>query len=156
MEFIIFLGAKEKEILNLIYQAKFSVEENTPLCLLGDKFFGFFKRNQKRIVICTKNAMKIGGYYMPKTLSQRDDTYNKTSTIIKKALRHEAVHVAQECNTGSVLNPKKVKKIVFNKYKSEALNSSTLISGNKEKEIEAYWMQDRPKDVINSLKIYCL
>ena len=35
MEFIDFLNSKEKEILNLIYQANYSAEENTPLCLLG-------------------------------------------------------------------------------------------------------------------------
>ena len=50
-------------MIDLIYKAKFTIEENTPLCLLGDKFFGFLKLKQKSVVICTENAKKIGGYY---------------------------------------------------------------------------------------------
>ncbi len=151
-----FLSAKEKEILDLVYKAKFSVEENTPLCLLGDKFFGFLKKKQKRIVICTQNAMKLGGYLMPRSSYRNQDDYDKTSVIIRKALRHEAVHVAQYCNNGKVLNPKKVQKINFHGNKLDSLNSSTLISANRLKEVEAYWMQDRPRKVISSLKKYCL
>ena len=59
MEFLLFLSGIDKEILALIRKADFTVEENTPLCLLGKKFFGFLKREQRSIVICTKNAIDI-------------------------------------------------------------------------------------------------
>ena len=59
MEFLLFLTAKEKEILELIYKAQFSVEENTPLCLLGKKYVGFVKKRQKTVVICTQNIKSV-------------------------------------------------------------------------------------------------
>ena len=62
MEFLLFLSSRDKEILELINRARFSVEENTPLCLMGKKYFGFLKKRQRRVVICTKNAMDAGGY----------------------------------------------------------------------------------------------
>ena len=57
MEFLLFLTAKEKEILELIYKAGFTVEENTPLCLIGKKYVGFTKKWQRSVVICTQNIM---------------------------------------------------------------------------------------------------
>ncbi len=153
MEFLLFLTAKDKEILDLIYKANFSVEENTPLCLLGEKFFGFLKKKQRKVVICTKNAMNIGGYFIPKS---RGEDYNQTSIYIRTALRHEAVHVAQSCNNGQPLNLFKDKKIKLHPYKKDALKKSTLVSGSREKEREAYWMEDKPKLVRSALIKYCL
>ena len=46
------LADKEKEILNYIYKAGFQVEENTPLCLLSKKFFGFLKKEKKTVEVC--------------------------------------------------------------------------------------------------------
>ena len=40
--------------------------------------------------------------------------------------------------------------------KLKALNSSVQISGNHEKEIEAYVMEDKPRKVKEILKTYCL
>ncbi len=154
MEFLLFLNAKEKQILNLIYETGFKVEENTPLCLLGKKYFGFTKRAQKTIVICTRNAMEFGGYFMPKVT--RGNNYDQTGIQIRRALRHEAVHVAQSCNKGKPLNIINDKKLKIHPYKYEALRSSTEISGSNAKEYEAYAMEDKPKIVISALKKYCL
>ena len=153
MEFIDFLNSKEKEILSLIYNAGYSVEENTPLCLLGKKYFGFLKKEQKRVVICTMNAKDIGGYLIPRTIDRSN--YSPTKIYINRALRHEAIHVAQGCNNGEVLNMIKDKNLKMNKYKLEALKGSTLISGNQMKEEEAYTLEDKPKLVIEALKKYC-
>ncbi len=154
MEFIAFLSTKDKEILDLLYKAKFSVEENTPLCLLGEKFFGFLKKEQKIVVICTKNAMKIGGYRLPKVGHGND--YDPTKLYIRRALRHEAVHVAQNCKKGTILSKKELDKINLHPYKQEALKGSTRISRERNKEFEAYWMEDRPNLVRNALKKYCI
>ena len=154
MEFLLLLSANDKEIMDLIYKTGFSVEENTPLCLLGDKFFGFYKKKQQTVVICTKNAMKVGGYSIPK--NRIHDDYNQTSIYIRRALRHEAVHVAQSCNNGKPLKMNGEKGYKLHPYKIDALKNSTMLSGNREKEYEAYWMEDRPKLVIKSLKKYCL
>ena len=40
--------------------------------------------------------------------------------------------------------------------KLKALNSSVRISGNYEKELEAYIMEDRPRTVRKMLNKYCL
>tara|TARA_Y100001968_G_scaffold333488_1_gene396606 strand:- start:292 stop:756 length:465 start_codon:yes stop_codon:yes gene_type:complete len=153
MDFIMFLGVKEKEILELLYKAKFKVEENTPLCLIGENYFGFFKREQKTIVICTNNAMKRGGYHLPR--SSREDYFDKTGIYIRRALRHESVHVAQKCNGGSIKEAFNVEKIKIHPFKNEALIGSTSISGRKDRELEAYWLEDKPKKVIYILKKYC-
>ena len=44
----------------------------------------------------------------------------------------------------------------INKNKLKALYSSVRISGNLEKEIEAYVMEDKPRKVKEAIKKYCL
>ena len=151
MEFILFLSKIDKEIIELINKSNHSIEENTALCLLDKKFVGFYKNREKAIVICTKNAKKLGGY-------RKDKRYDnhKTNIYIRRALRHEATHLVQSCNnnkpTGVIKNMRD--KIHIGKLK--ALNSSVQISGNHEKEIEAYVMEDKPRKVKEILKTYCL
>ena len=62
MEFLLFLTSKEKEILELIEKAGFSIEENTALCFLGENYVGFTKKRQKAVVICTNNILHMYGY----------------------------------------------------------------------------------------------
>ena len=153
LEFLVFLTAKDKEIVDLVYKAKFSFEENTALCLLGKRYFGFTKNKQKRVVICTNNAMEIGGHFMPRSNIQ--DNSDRTYLYIRRVLRHEAVHVAQSCNEGKALNMFPKEKMRIHPYKENALKGSAKLSGKREKEIEAYWMEDKPRYVINALKKYC-
>ena len=152
LEFILFLSSTDKKILNSLYKAGFKLEENTIPCLLGERFFGFIKKSERTIIICTKNAMKIGGHFIPKTTNDWDPT----KIYIRKALRHEATHAAQVCNNGRLLNMVKKDKMILHPYKKEALEGSTRLSGNREEEYEAYWMEDRPKLVLQALKKYCL
>ncbi len=154
MEFLEFLTTKDKQVLELITKAGFSVEENTPLCLLGEKFFGFLKKKQKTVVICTRNAKQVGGYFLPGIDKEND--YNPTRIYITRALRHEAVHVAQSCKRGNLLSAAQAKMIELHPFKKKALKGSTRVSGNKKNELEAYWMEDKPRLVINALKKYCL
>ncbi len=154
MEFLAFLGENEIEIIRLIEKSGYSAEENTPLCLIGKEYVGFLKKKQKRIVICTNNAKQREGY---RNVNQkRIDRFKRTSIHIRKALRHEAVHVAQECNGGYLVNSKTT--LTLNPGKINALKGSIKISGeeDKEKEKEAYMLEDRPKLIINKLKKYCL
>ncbi|ABX08637.1 hypothetical protein [Prochlorococcus marinus] len=153
MEFLLFLGSQEKEILELVYKANYSVEENTPLCLLGEKYFGFLKKDQKRIVICTENAKSHGGYNLSRSIGYQDDY--KTGLMIRRAIRHESVHVAQECNNGNLLNLKNKKNAKISEQKLGALKGSVKLTGNLEKEYEAYLIEDQPRKVIAALKKYC-
>ncbi len=153
MEFLLFLSSIDREILELVYKADFKVEENTPLCLLGKRYFGFLKRGQKTVVICTRNAINIGGHSIPKL--NHDEDNSMTPMYIRRALRHEAVHVAQHCNNGKTVNIVNGKKIQIHPFKKKALENSTKVSGNRERELEAYWMEDRPKLVKSALIKYC-
>tara|TARA_B100000945_G_scaffold80323_1_gene61993 strand:- start:875 stop:1333 length:459 start_codon:yes stop_codon:yes gene_type:complete len=152
MEFIHFLDRIEIDIIRMVEQAGYSTEENSSICLLSEKYAGFLKKKEKTIVICTDNAKKITGYTIKKM--RTTDTFERTAIHIKKAVRHEAVHVAQECNDGKLLDIKK--KLSINLSKFEALKVSSKISGEDEKERQAYILEDKPKLVKKELIKYCL
>tara|TARA_Y100001968_G_scaffold28829_1_gene22304 strand:+ start:882 stop:1340 length:459 start_codon:yes stop_codon:yes gene_type:complete len=152
MEFITYLDKIEIEIISIVKKAGYSIEENTPLCLLGKDYVGFLKKRQKTIVICTDNAKNREGY---KYLNRKnDDIKRRIGLHLKKAIRHESVHVAQSCNKGNILNKKKY--LSMNPTKENALKGSMKISSNKNKEIEAYVLEDKPKLIKEELKKYCL
>ena len=152
MEFIGFLDRTEVEIIRMVEKAGYITAENTELCLLGKNYVGFFNRKKKEIVICTGNAKEREGY----TISRKNnkEIFEKTALHIKKAIRHEAVHVAQECNNGNLL--KIDGKLSMNSAKINALNGSTKISGEEEKERQAYILEDRPRLIKKILRRYCL
>tara|TARA_Y100001968_G_scaffold45972_1_gene36089 strand:+ start:1873 stop:2331 length:459 start_codon:yes stop_codon:yes gene_type:complete len=152
MEFIAFLDKIEIEIIRLIEEVGYSTEENTQLCSLGKDYVGFLNIKQKKIVICTNNAKEREGY---KHKRRKDrDSFERTALHIKKAIRHEAIHVAQECNNGNLLEIKK--NLSMNPSKISALKGSTKISGDERKEIQAYILEDKPKLVKKELEKYCL
>ena len=151
MEFILFLSKIDKEIIELINKSNHSIEENTSLCLIDKKYVGFFKRREKAIVICTENAKKLGGYR-----EDNRDNNHKTNIYIRRALRHEATHLVQSCNNNKPTGVIKNIEDKIHKSKFKALNTSVQISGNYEKELEAYVMEDKPRKVKEILKSYCL
>ena len=154
MEFIIFLSKLDKEIIDLIKKTNYSLEENTVLCNLDKKFIGFHKKKERTIVICTKNAKEISNFREEKNSHKHEN--HKTKIYLRRALRHEATHLAQSCNNNRVTGLVKNIEKKIHKGKLNALNSSIEISGNKMKELEAYIMEDKPKKVIKAIKKYCL
>ena len=155
MEFIIFLSKLDKEIVELVRKANYSIEENSPICLINKKYIGFHNKTEKLIVICTGNAKKITNFRKKQLLNK--DNNHKTELYIKKALRHEAAHMIQSCNNNKIIgNIEEIKK-KLNKNKIKALKSSMMISGsNLNREFEAYLMEDKPHKVIKAIKRYCL
>ena len=152
MEFVDFLDKKEIEIIKIVEQAGYKIEENKPLCLVSNKYVGFLNKRKKVLIICTNNAKKREGYTI---LRKKDkDTFERTALHIKKALRHEAVHVAQECNNGNLLNIDE--KLSISPLKLKALNESIKISGEREKERQAYILENKLKLVEKVLRKYCL
>ena len=151
MEFILFLNKIDREIIELIYKSNHSIEENTELCLIDKKFVGFYKKREKKIVICTQNAKKLGGYREDK----RYDNH-KTNLYIRRALRHETTHLVQSCNNNKPIGVIKNIEDKIHKGKLKALKSSVRISGDLDKELEAYVMEDRPRKIKEILKSYCL
>ncbi len=152
MEFIDFLDRTELEIIKMVENAGYKTAENKKLCLISENYVGFLNMRKKEIVICTNNAKKREGYTLLRKKDQ--DTFRRTALHIKKALRHEAVHVAQECNEGNLL--KIDRKLSMNPSKIKALNGSLRISGEEEKERQAYILEDKPRLIKNELKKYCL
>ena len=152
MEFVDFLDKKEIEIIKIVEQAGYKIEENKQLCLVSNNYVGFLNKRKKVLIICTNNAKKREGYTI---LRKKDkDTFERTALHIKKALRHEAVHVAQECNNGNLLNIDE--KLSISPLKLKALNESIKISGEREKERQAYILENKPKLVEKELRKYCL
>ena len=151
MEFILFLSKIDREIIALINKANHSIEENTSLCHINKKFVGFFKRREKSIIICTENAKKLGGYREKKNYDN-----HKTRLYIRRALRHEVTHLIQSCNNNKITGDIKNIEDKIHKTKLKALNSSVQLSGNYNKELEAYVMEDKPRKVKEMLKKYCL
>ena len=152
MEFVDFLDKNEIEIIKIVEQAGYKTEENEPLCLVSNNYVGFLNKRKKVLIICTNNAKKREGYTI---LRKKDkDTFERTALHIKKALRHEAVHVAQECNNGNLLNIDE--KLSISPLKLKALNESIKISGEREKERQAYILENKPKLVEKELRKYCL
>ena len=152
MEFVDFLDKKEIEIIKIVEQAGYKIEENKALCLISNNYVGFLNKRKKVLIICTNNAKKREGYTI---LRKKDkDTFKRTALHIKKALRHEAVHVAQECNNGNLLNIDE--KLSMSPLKLKALNESIKISGEREKERQAYILENKPKLVEKELRKYCL
>ena len=152
MEFLQFLDREEIEILRMVEKAGYSTEENTSECLLGEEYVGFFKKRQKKIIICTNNVKRKEGYTLLR--NRNSDRFERTAKHIKKALRHEAVHVAQECNGGKLLDIKK--RLSMNPAKIDALKGSKKISGEEEKERQAYILEDKPNLLKKEFKKYCL
>tara|TARA_B100001250_G_scaffold147739_1_gene126527 strand:+ start:64 stop:561 length:498 start_codon:yes stop_codon:yes gene_type:complete len=152
MEFIEFLDRTEVEIIKMVEKAGYKTAENTKTCLLSENYVGFLNRRKKEIIICTRNAKRREGY----TLLRKNNKviFERTALHIKKALRHEAVHVAQECNDGKLLRIDR--KLSMNPSKIKALNGSIRISGEEDKERQAYILEDKPRIVKNELRKYCL
>ena len=155
MEFIIFLGKLDKEILNLLIKANYVIEENKVECLLNRNIKGLHNFEQNKIIICTENAKRKTNYRSIKQ-QQRKDNF-KTERAIRKALRHEATHVIQKCNDNKIVGDLIKLESKLHQSKRKALKFSTNnFSGTYAKEVEAYVLEDKPKKVKNLIKKYCL
>ena len=155
MEFIIFLGKLDKEILDLLVKANYIVEENKIECLLNKEIKGIHNFKENKIIICTENAKRKTNYRSKKREPNKDNF--KTERAIRKALRHEATHAIQKCNKNKIVEDIKKLETKLHPSKRKALEFSTLkFSGKYEKELEAYVLEDKPKKVKSLIKKYCL
>ena len=155
MEFIIFLSKLDKEILDLSIKANYIVEENKIECVLNKEIKGLHNFEENKIIICTENAKRKTNYRNKKQLPNKNNF--KTEKAIRKALRHEATHAIQKCNNNKNVGDINELESKLHQSKRKALEFSTSnFSGNYEKEVEAYVLEDKPKKVKNLLKKYCL
>ena len=72
MEFIIFLSKLDREILELLTQANYVVEENKIECRLNKDIKGLHNSKERKIIICTDNAKRKTNYREKKYNSDND------------------------------------------------------------------------------------
>ena len=155
MEFIIFLSKLDKEILDLLTQVNYTVEENRIECLLNKEIKGLHNFEKNKIIICTENAKRKTNYRNNKQFKKKDNF--KTELAIRKALRHEATHAIQKCNNNKTVGDIKELEKKLHQSKRKALEFSTsTFSGTYAKEVEAYVLEGKPKKIKNLIKVYCL
>ena len=133
MEFLLYLAPLGKEIINSVMLANYNVRENAPICR-NKEIVGYIK--SKDFVICTNNIK---------------NTVSPVSYYVNETVYHEATHVAQYCK-GSKLN------IVtyLDKNKEDNVARSLKVSNSSSSyETEAYYLEDKPKEVLHYLKKFC-
>lgn len=133
MEFLLYLTPLGKEIINSVMLANYNVRENAPICR-NKEIVGYIK--SKDFVICTNNIK---------------NTVSPVSYYVNETVYHEATHVAQYCK-GSKLN------IVtyLDKNKEDNVARSLKVSNSSSSyENEAYYLENKPKEVLHYLKKFC-
>jgi hypothetical protein len=133
MQFLLYLTPAGQEIISTIMRRNYNVLENAPICR-NKEIFGIVQT--PNFVICLNNIKN--------TISPVDHYVNET-------VYHEAVHVAQACKK----KPLGV-EVSLDAYKMNDVVRSTKIAGiYPVYESEAYFLEDKPEQVLYYLKKFC-
>lgn len=123
-----------QQIINSVIKAKFNVRENAPLCKKHNEIYGY--AFNKDFVICTTNIK---------------NDISPVSHYVNETVYHEAVHIAQTCKR----KPLGIKPTLsFEKMN----NVNRSVKYNKDAftlEVEAYYLEDKPEEVLSYLQKYC-
>ena len=133
MEFLLYLTPVGRQIISTIIQRNYNVKENAPICR-NKEIMGTVQT--PNFVICLnniKNGVSPVDYYVNETVY------------------HEAVHVAQACKkkplgVNVALDPYKMNDVV----RSVKIGNSYPVY-----ESEAYFLEDKPEQVLYFLKKFC-
>jgi hypothetical protein len=141
MDYVAYLNPITMEVHQLVQQ-KVRIVENGSVCNKFD-IFGFFDTRKRELTICTSRILRFG-----------DSARHINETIL-----HESVHVAQACKGG------------FRTMHAFGLNSSDMVlTASREQDLkmygrfdrhhraverEAFWMEDKPNEVLYVVKKYC-
>ena len=134
MEFLLYLTSTGQEIINKVQSMNYNVTQNSAICRNAD-IFGYKTSNE--FIICLSNIK---------------NSISPVKHYVNETVYHEAVHVAQSCkgSTLGMLTP-------LSQYKNIDVNNSIKVSGaNHTYEREAYYLEDKPKEVLKYLKKYCI
>lgn len=146
MEFLLYLTPIGNQILNKMISAKFHIYENSGPCLTKE-IFGYTDYPNK-FYICT-NRIKSYGH----------DPY----VMVNETLQHEAIHASQFCRQKktfglwSTIGPSK-KNMILSDRKRKEIEMSINMSKNTSaynQEYEAFYFEDKPKEVLNYVKKFC-
>jgi hypothetical protein len=133
MEFLLYLTPTGQEIISSIMLKNYNIRQNAPVCR-NKELFGLLKSPD--FVICLDNIK------------------NKISPVkhyVNETVYHEAVHVAQSCKRGKLgVNAS------LDQYKLNDVMRSVKATGSYAVyETEAYYLEDKPEEVLYHLKKYC-
>jgi len=141
MLFPLYLSPEGIDVYNMISK-KIRVVENAPICKKYD-IFGFYNSTQKSLTMC-----------MDKIKS-----YGNIRTNVQETLMHESTHVAQSCKTNfKYLSAFGISKSNMHLTYQKENDLKKVISFNpnlKQIDREAFWMEDKPKQVLYYLKKFC-
>ena len=140
MLFPYYLTPEGKQIVELVAKAHFQVKENISWCA-GDNYAGAVIRENKTFFICTKTILKG----------------SNPNQYLNETVYHEAVHVVQACRG---MNPIGIplSQMPLSSKKMGDINRSISLTKKKwmrQMEHEAFWLEDKPKQVIYYLKKFC-
>jgi hypothetical protein len=140
MQFPLYLTSEGKQILDLVAKAHFNIRENISWCADGSYYGATIKEN-KTFFICTKTILKGPD---PKR-------------YLNETVYHEAVHVAQQCKGMKPIGIP-ISQMPLPSNKINDIQKSISLVKNKSMgrmEHEAFWLEDKPKQVIYYLKKFC-
>ena len=134
MEFLLYLTSTGQEIINIVRSINYNVTQNSAICRNTD-ILGYKSSNE--FTVCLNNIK---------------NNISPVNHYVNETVYHEAVHVIQSCK-GSFLGI----QTPLSQYKNTDVNNSIKISrGNPTYEREAYYLEDKPAEVLKYLKKYCL
>ena len=134
MEFLLYLTPVGQQIMSRVISMNYTIRENAPICR-NKEIFGYLKSPD--FTVCLDNIK------------------NKISPVehyVNETVYHEAVHIAQACKKGKLgmATP-------LNQYKlNDVMRSVKITGGSAVYEMEAYYLEDKPEQVLHQLKKYCL
>jgi len=133
MEFLLYLTPVGQQIIDSIKQRNYNVMQNAPIC---------------------RNRQLMGVLQSPNFVICLDNIKNGVSPVdyyVNETVYHEAVHVAQACK-GSKLGI----DLSLNSYKMNDVARSVKFGGAYPVyESEAYFLEDKPEQVLYYLKKFC-
>ena len=135
-------------ILTILTSAKISIRENTKICKDEPGTFGYFLHSDNIFAVCTSN-IKRGGWPL--------------RHYVNETIYHEAVHAAQDCKAKGLrsllgqttLGLKNIERKLTKEKLDEVKRSSSFGWNSRQRELEAYYLESKPNEVIRYLKKYC-
>ena len=143
MQFPLYMTPEGKQILELVAKAHFNIRENISWCA-DARYYGATIKENKTFFICTKTILR-----------GPDPKRHLNETVY-----HEAVHVAQQCKGNNNLKPIGIPigQMPLPSNKIVDIQASIRLTKNKSIkriEHEAFWLEDKPKQIIYYLKKFC-
>lgn len=135
MDFLFYLTPVGTEIIKLVSLSGTKIQENVPICKKYTEVFGYSE--YKKFTICTENIK---------------NTISPVKHYVNETVNHEAVHLAQSCKGGTL----GIKNPLLSPDKLDEVRRSSSYEGAAFKyELEAYYLENKPEQVLDYIKKYC-